>query len=186
MLTPQVENLYRLFTVRPLDREQAAQLTVTVSCHDGGRPPLSAEATFTVYILDENDHAPRFLQSSYSVNVRENGTVPRLPILRVAATDADEGPNAEIRFSLADTPASKYATIDAESGMIRQKTAFDHEVATRVEIVVIASDRGQPVTMTSSAVVSVSVVDINDEAPTFRQSNYSFGTYENQQPGIHS
>ena len=87
---------------------------------------------------------------------------------------------------MADTPASKYATIDAESGMIRQKTAFDHEVATRVEIVVIASDRGQPVTMTSSAVVSVSVVDINDEAPTFRQSNYSFGTYENQQPGIHS
>jgi len=61
---------------------------------------------------------------------------------------------------------------------------FDHEMATRVELVVVASDRGEPVARTSSVVVSVSVVDINDEAPTFTRSNYSFGTYENQRPGI--
>jgi len=67
--------------------------------------------------------------------------------------------------------------------MIRARDVLDHEVATRVELVVVASDRGLP-PMTSSAVVSVSVVDINDEAPTFTRSNYSFGTYENQPPGI--
>lgn len=118
------------------------------------------------------------------MNVRENGTVPNLPILRVAATDQDEGQNAQVWFSLADTPSSKYATIDARSGMIRARTAFDHEAATRVELVVVASDRGRPVARTSSAVVSVSVVDVNDEAPTFTRSNFSFGTYENMPAGI--
>ena len=176
--------VYRLSTARQLDRERATELTVTVGCHDGGRPPLSAEARFTVSVLDENDHPPRFLQSSYSVNVRENGSVPHMPILRVAAVDADEGPNADVWFSLADTPAARYATIDSETGMIRARDVLDHEVATRVELVVVASDRGVPVARTSSAVVSVSVVDINDESPTFTRSNYSFGTYENQPAGM--
>jgi len=174
---------YSLFTARQLDREDRAELTATVACHDGGRPPLSAEATFTVHVLDENDHPPRFLQSAYSVNVRENATVPRQRILRVAATDPDDGPNAQVRFSLADTPSARYATIDPETGMIRARAVLDHEVATHVQLVVIASDRGRPV-RTSSAVVSVSVVDINDELPTFTRSNFSFGTYENQPPGI--
>ena len=175
--------VYLLSTARPLDREEARERPVTVVCHDGGRPPLSSSATLPVVILDENDNAPRFAHPSYSVNVRENGTVPHLPILRLTAVDADEGRNAEVRFSLADTPAAKYATIDPDTGMIRARSVLDREVATRVELVVVASDRGHPVVRTSSAVVSVSVVDINDETPTFTRSNYSFGTYENQPPG---
>jgi len=177
--------VYRLATGRALDREEAAERSLTVGCHDGGRPPLSSEATFTVRVLDENDHAPRFVHPSYSANVRENGSIPQIPILRVSAVDDDEGPNADVRYSLADTPAARYATIDPASGMISARTVLDHEVATRVELVVVASDRGQPVARSSSAVVSVSVVDINDETPTFTRSNYSFGTYENQPPGIH-
>jgi len=183
-LTSSGVTTYRLTTVRSLDRERSAELPVTVGCHDGGRPPLSATAKFTVHVLDENDHAPRFLQSSYSVNVRENGSVPHVPILRVHAVDPDDGPNADIWFSLADTPAAKYATIDRETGMIRARDVLDHEVATRVELVVVASDRGVPVARSSSVVVSVSVVDVNDEAPTFTRSDYSFGIYENKPRGM--
>ena len=99
--------VYLLSTARPLDREQSSQLTATVRCHDGGRPPLSSHATLPVVVLDENDNAPRFARASYSANVRENGTVPRLPILRVSATDPDDGPNADVWYSLADTPAAR-------------------------------------------------------------------------------
>ena len=180
IVSPSSAIMYRLTTARQLDREENSQLTVTVGCHDGGRPPLSSEATFTVHILDQNDHSPRFLQSSYTANVRENATVPRLPILRVAAVDADEGQNADIRFSLADT---QFASIDPRSGMIRARSLFDHEAATRVELVVVATDRGQPMPRSSSVAVSISVVDINDETPTFTRFNYSFGIYENQPPG---
>ena len=102
-------SIYRLTTARSLDRERAARLSVTVSCHDGGRPPLSTEEKFSVIVLDQNDHAPRFLQSGgYSVNVRENGSVPQMPILKVKAVDADEGPNADVWYSLSDTPAARY------------------------------------------------------------------------------
>jgi len=62
--------LYLLTTARRLDRETAAELAVTVGCHDGGRPPLSADATFNVVVLDENDNAPRFKHSTYTVGSR--------------------------------------------------------------------------------------------------------------------
>jgi len=86
----------------------------------------------------------------------------------------------QVRYSLAET---RYADIDPVSGMIRAGEALDHEAATRVELVVVARDGGRPVARSSTAVVSVSVVDVNDEAPTFTRANYSFGTYENQPPG---
>jgi len=91
--------VYLVSTARRLDREAAGELAVTVGCHDGGRPPLRSEATFRVSVLDENDNAPRFGRAAYSVNVQENSSVPRLPILRVAATDPDLGRNAEVPVS---------------------------------------------------------------------------------------
>ena len=45
---------------------------------------------------------------------------------------------------------------------------------------VVAFDQGVPTSLSATAILSVTIVDINDRAPVFSQSTYSFGTYENQ------
>lgn len=99
--------VYLLTTRRPLDREMQAEHAAAIVCRDRGRlpaGPLSTELPFAVRVVDDNDNPPAFVQSTYSVNVRENGTAsPRhpMPILRVRATDHDEGDNAHVTYRLA-------------------------------------------------------------------------------------
>lgn len=103
--TSSSSTVFQLVTRRPLDREERAEHAVAIECRDRGRQPgpLSSELQFAVRVTDENDNAPTFVQSAYSVNVRENGTVSGqpMPILRVRATDHDTGDNALVSYRLA-------------------------------------------------------------------------------------
>ena len=47
-------------TARTLDRESAAEYTVTLLCHDLGRPPLSTSLQLSVTVTDINDNPPVF------------------------------------------------------------------------------------------------------------------------------
>ena len=47
-------------------------LQLTVEARDGGTPAMSASATITVIVTDENDNSPVFEGTPYSANVREN------------------------------------------------------------------------------------------------------------------
>lgn len=104
--------VFRLTTRRPLDRELRSEHAAAILCRDRGQPSLSTEWPFVVHVGDVNDNEPTFVQSAYSVNVRENGTASSaqpMPILRVRATDLDVGTNAVIEYSLADEEDSEVA-----------------------------------------------------------------------------
>jgi len=46
-------------TSRPLDRELVSEYTVTLACHDLGRPSLSASLQLSVLVTDINDNVYR-------------------------------------------------------------------------------------------------------------------------------
>jgi len=100
-------SVFVLKTKLSLDRESRSEHAATIACRDHGRlpvGPLSSEVPFAVRVTDENDNAPSFVQSSYSVNIRENGTASPnhpMPILRVRATDLDEMDNSQVSYRLA-------------------------------------------------------------------------------------
>ena len=48
-------------TSRPLDRELVSEYTVTLACHDLGRPSLSASLQLSVLVTDINDNEPQFI-----------------------------------------------------------------------------------------------------------------------------
>lgn len=52
-----------------------------------------------VFVEDENDNAPEFLQQSYQVMMAEQ-TPAMQSVLTITATDADDGNNAVITYSL--------------------------------------------------------------------------------------
>ena len=66
--------------------------------------------------------------------------------------------------------------------MISARAVFDREDVSSVHFLVYAIDAGHPA-QTSTAEVSVQVIDVNDETPMFLDESYSFGVKENETPG---
>ncbi|XP_029968617.1 LOW QUALITY PROTEIN: protocadherin alpha-3-like [Salarias fasciatus] len=151
---------------KALDREKQAVITMILTAVDGGNPPKSGTSQLVVNVLDINDNIPVFSESLYKTKIPENA--PRgTTIITVNATDADEGLNSEIIYSLRSKDQDRILDIfeiEKETGVIRVKGDIDFEEKRAFEIRVEASDRGQP-PMSAHCKVLVEVVDLNDNAP---------------------
>ena len=122
-----------------------------------------------------NLHAPVFTASTYNVSVSEN--VPMgTKILRVQASDADSGRNAQIFFSLDNAnDASPSFTIDSISGEIFTSSALDYERSSPplYKLKIVASDNGAP-RKSSFALLYITIVDENDNCPVFKSLPTTF------------
>ena len=174
-------NLHTLVGGRNLDRETLVnqpsgvtfQVNVTASMIDSsGACTLSRVVTIT--ILDRNDNAPSFSNSSYHFTVSENN-IEGINIGRVRATDMDLVENGTVGYSIDDNVPF---AISAD-GMITALEVFEHEGPNQVyTFSVIARDGGNPV-QSSSAIVQVNVLDVNDNPPVFSQTqNRTFQVFE--------
>lgn len=72
---------------------------VTVKVSDKGRPQLEDVCTLAVKIKDKNDNAPIFDRATYDVPIARD-TAEGAPIMRISATDVDEGDNQKIEYEL--------------------------------------------------------------------------------------
>ena len=90
------------------------------------------------------------------------------------ANDADVGDNAKLVYRLLDNTANRSSEFDSSpfainpaSGVIRATASVDREVKSVYRFHVTAADAGSPSSFTSTALVTVNVLDVNDEAPQF-------------------
>ncbi|XP_032411723.1 protocadherin alpha-3-like [Xiphophorus hellerii] len=149
-----------------LDRETKSNIKLLLTAFDGGSPANSGTSEIEINVLDTNDNAPIFSSSLYKINVLENvafGTA----ILTLNATDADEGSNSEIVFSLRSKDQDYVLDIfeiDSVTGVISVKGEIDYEEKKAFEIRAEARDKGQP-PMSAHSKVLVEVIDVNDNAP---------------------
>ncbi|XP_051275386.1 protocadherin gamma-B5-like [Dicentrarchus labrax] len=84
---------------KALDREKQSVIKLILTALDGGKPARSGTLQINVNVLDVNDNTPIFSKSLYKVHVHENaahGTV----VIKLNATDLDEGMNSKILYSL--------------------------------------------------------------------------------------
>lgn len=156
----------RLTLLESLDREQVSEYTLQLVARDGGLPPKYGSLNIIVRVLDANDNSPRFDNKSYEITVLEN-TVPGSVILRVHATDPDEGPNGRIVYGLAPDTRERYGTlfsINNMTGEISITAMLDYEREAVYRLLVTAKDMG-PDTVPTAARVIIHVGDINDHAP---------------------
>ncbi|XP_066556278.1 protocadherin Fat 4 [Amia ocellicauda] len=163
----------RVYLQKELDREQTSMLTVLLTVRDKGSPQLSSSMNLSVFIDDVNDNAPIFTKSSYKVTVMED--VPRgLPLCQVFASDADGGPNGQIRYSIYQSQF----VIDSLSGDISVMGSLDREKHPSYTLTVIAMDQGD-VPRSATATVHVLLTDVNDFVPTFSPSLVTVHVLEN-------
>ncbi|XP_071313455.1 protocadherin alpha-9-like isoform X4 [Trachinotus anak] len=151
---------------KALDREHDSVIKLTLTAVDGGNPPKSGTSQIIITVLDNNDNTPVFSKSLYKIQIPENlPTGSKVIILN--ATDADEGLNSEIEYSLRSKGQDHVLDlfqIDSKTGAILIKGEIDYEENTAFEIHAQASDKGQP-PMSAHCKVLVEVMDLNDNAP---------------------
>ncbi|XP_036933509.1 protocadherin alpha-8-like isoform X8 [Acanthopagrus latus] len=151
---------------KALDREKQPVITMTLTAVDGGSPPKSGTSQLVVNVLDINDNIPIFSETLYKTKIPENTPVGTV-VMAVNATDADEGLNSEIVYSLRSKDQDHVLDIfeiESQTGVIKVKGNIDYEERKAFEIRVEASDKGQP-PMSAHCKVLVEVVDLNDNAP---------------------
>ncbi|XP_009333566.1 PREDICTED: protocadherin gamma-B2-like, partial [Pygoscelis adeliae] len=152
-----------LILVKSLDREQQAAHKLILTATDSGSPVKSGSTTIQIIVLDGNDNAPEFTQPVYKVTVREDVAVGSR-VLQVTATDRDEGPNAEVKYSFFKIPEKfdKTFKLDPGSGEIEITEKLNFEEQEFYELDVQARDAGG---LSSHSKVLIKVADVNNHVP---------------------
>nr|XP_061812727.1 neural-cadherin-like [Nerophis lumbriciformis] len=157
------------------DREQKASYLIEVQSQDGSesaRPgqqdqPNTDTAYVRIFVTDVNDNAPTFARPVYEVSVEEDKEVGYL-LITVTANDEDEGANAKLRYQIAAGNTMGTFDVEPEVGTIFVAQPLDYEMERRYELRLVASDGKWE----NETLVVVQVVNRNDEAPVFSQTEY--------------
>ncbi|NXU20747.1 PCDGK protein, partial [Pardalotus punctatus] len=169
---------------KELDREEQRELNLVLTALDGGSPPRSAHVQIHIDVVDANDNAPVFNQSTYKASVRENTPSGTL-VARISAYDLDDGPNGDIVYSFSShTPAKvrELFALDSATGELRVKGQLDYEETKLYEIYLQAKDKGA-VPGVAHCKVLVEVVDVNDNAPEVTVTSVYSPVPEDAAPG---
>ncbi|KAM5299386.1 LOW QUALITY PROTEIN: protocadherin alpha-10-like [Ctenodactylus gundi] len=167
-----------------LDREENPQLKLILTAMDGGKPELTGSISLLILVLDVNDNAPVFDKSIYEVKMYEN-QANQTSVIRLNASDMDEGMNKEIVYSfsfLVPPIIRRKFLINERTGEIRINDAIDFEDSNIYEIHVDATDKGNP-PMVGHCTVLVEILDENDNPPEVVVTSLSLPVKENAQVG---
>ncbi|NXK88136.1 PCDG1 protein, partial [Formicarius rufipectus] len=175
-----------LLTAERIDREQLCRnlQQCVLRCE------LIVEAKMQVYeieveITDINDNAPAFKDIELEQRISEI-TAPgsRFPLAR--AHDPDSGRNSLQSYELSGDEHFSLAVQAGPGGDLRPELvlakALDREEAAFHELVLRATDGGDPA-RTGTARIRVTVLDANDNAPVFSQSEYTVHVPEDMPVG---
>ncbi|XP_035807151.2 protocadherin alpha-2-like isoform X11 [Amphiprion ocellaris] len=151
---------------KALDREKQSVITLVLTAVDGGKPSRSGTLQIYVNVLDVNDNIPTFSKSLYKVRVLENA-IPGTPVIKLNATDLDEGLNGKILYSFikrGNIDPSNIFDLNSVTGEINVKGRLDYEETPAYEVRVQAVDQGAS-PRSAHAKLLIEIIDVNDNAP---------------------
>lgn len=178
-----------------LDFEQRSSYVFYIQARDAGNEPRSSQTLVNVTILDENDCAPkitfRFLpEITYSpekdlIEISESYSVDKF-FAQIIVTDEDSGERGQTRlwFEIIDeqkeTDQSFYLyPIDNSTYFFNRTKAFDYEVQQWHRLIFYAQDFDPQKPLQTNQILTIHVLDENDNPPRFRHSFYHLKLDEN-------
>ncbi|KFQ29003.1 Protocadherin-23, partial [Merops nubicus] len=165
------------------DKQQ--EYTLQIAAEDCGSPPLTSllmldSMAVKIVILDVNDNSPSFTSLPLA-SVVEDAEVGFL-VHRVIAKDPDEGRNGQVTYHILSGNENKAFILDQITGLLTTAQLLDREIQERYSLTVMALDDGSPA-LSATQVLTIIVLDVNDEAPIFLKQVYEAAVHENQDPG---
>ena len=167
--------------VGELDRESSTNgVTVIVIVRDGGGRTGTAEVH--IEIGDINDNRPTFSSLTYRFDVFNTDPIGTTVSTSVIATDADDGSNGLIHYSLSTTgdPMQFPFAIDVLSGAITTRLEVDPIFQAQYDFIVNAEDQGTPsMSADPAANITVQVIADGQVPPRFENILYEVNIPEN-------
>ncbi|XP_029377670.1 cadherin-related family member 1a [Echeneis naucrates] len=171
--------------VEKLDREKQDSIDVLVSITDGQSEVVER---VTIFVMDANDEKPEFQNMPAIIDVLET-TESGSSIYKVEAVDRDTGSGGSVTYHIQNGQSTLFA-IDRHSGVLRIKSGemLDYEKTKTHFVTVIAKDgggnfNGKEQFLSSSATLTVNVIDAQDTPPSFIGTPYFGYVYEISVPG---
>ncbi|CAJ0962855.1 unnamed protein product [Ranitomeya imitator] len=174
-----------IYITAPVDREEFPffQLMAYAKTKDGYAPESPLD--LPVIVEDDNDNAPVFTEAIFCAEVLEHSKAGSV-VGRVNATDKDlQGTrHTLLRYALLQQipPSPSMFNIHPEYGIITTSSnRLDRETQDHYTLIVEVRDMGGGIgALSSTGTMSVTVVDVNDYAPTFVKQSYEVEVNENE------
>ncbi|XP_060630201.2 protocadherin gamma-A6-like isoform X14 [Anolis sagrei] len=162
-----------------LDYEESSFYEFEVQAMDGGG--LSDRSKVLVFVSDLNDNEPELTLTFAISSIPENSpTGTTVAILNVR--DRDSGVNGQVTCSIpSNFPFQLKKTQDDFYTLVTERHLDREEVAI-YNITITAVDEGTP-TLSASEIISLKVLDTNDNPPLFVKSSYTSYLLENNPRG---
>uniref|UniRef100_UPI00358FAC6D B-cadherin-like isoform X2 n=1 Tax=Myxine glutinosa TaxID=7769 RepID=UPI00358FAC6D len=171
----------------PVDREKVSMFRLQGHATDLAGFKVEQPCDLKIHVLDQNDNFPEF-NFSFSFAVKEGSQVGAV-VGRIRATDLDDPAtgNAQLAYRLIGqnptSPGPNMFTLDEKTGTLTVAAAgLDREKIGEYSVILVATDNaGARFGHSSTATFRLSLLDINDNAPTFTSSSFSGSVMENRQ-----
>uniref|UniRef100_A0A8C1V3G6 FAT atypical cadherin 3b n=1 Tax=Cyprinus carpio TaxID=7962 RepID=A0A8C1V3G6_CYPCA len=169
-----IQGEWKVFVKRPLDREEQDRYLLNITASDG---LFVTRIGVEVTVMDANDNSPICNQAQYEGSFPEDVPI-NTAILTVGATDLDSGVNAEIQYSLFGIGVEDFY-MDANTGELKTASLLDRERTASYKLIAQATDGGG---LFCRSEISLTILDINDNAPSFAFTRFMASVYENAAP----
>ncbi|XP_055876321.1 cadherin-87A-like [Biomphalaria glabrata] len=171
----------RIFVNSTLDRKSVARITYSVRVQDvAANPVQNGTGSFLIYILEYNDHAPRFDLPLYNISIDEEQNVNAFVVNLNCRDDEDKISGYTLTQTSPRLP--QYFSLIPGSGAMIVSERIDFEKIETIELIATCTDNGQP-NLSNTTRVLVNVININDNSPIFDQPIYRIYIYEGTYSG---
>ena len=165
-----------------LDREITSDYYLSVRVVDQGTPQFTARTELEVTVLDVNDHYPEFSSKLYSVSIPESTGVG-MEFFTAVATDQDTGSNAQLTYTIITGDDNETFTINPSTGRISVMRPLDYETRSTYSLILLVVDNGDTVQLSDTAILTITVTDINEYPPVFAMDTYYVNVTDNEVVG---
>ena len=175
----------RLIVKKILDREVKESYSLKVVAKDGGNSVRTGSMNIHVKVMDTNDNAPVFSQSLYNKTVNESTPIQDT-VLRLSATDADIGVNADLSYKIREFQENKDTitelfSLDESTGEIKVKSELTPVAGQDFQFVVEVVDHGSD-PKSAEAAVLIRIHDSGNNAPEVKVSVLGYVTIDESAP----
>uniref|UniRef100_A0A7E4VZ19 Cadherin domain-containing protein n=1 Tax=Panagrellus redivivus TaxID=6233 RepID=A0A7E4VZ19_PANRE len=162
-----------------LDYQVLRNFTFLITCEDNGlEVRKKATRKFILFVKDENNNDPHFVQTSYHVNLHRNDPVGT-SVLSPQAIDPDTVDYAKLSYYIVDAPVG-LVDVETDSGRIFTTASLD-KTAYKFEITIGAKDSAGH--HSNKAIITVHVIDDLTEVPIFQPAMWIIQLDENTSRG---